>query len=353
MNTATITFLTSFWLTFLMALAGHPQKAWATDQPSTDTEAYVMRLESLLQTYEAAGFSGAVLVAERGQVVLAEGYGVAQGNGQVPVLTGTAFDIGTLAKSFTAVALLQLEADGRLALHDPLEQHLEGVPAMMQGITLKQLLAEEAALPTMRVYARAGVTREKIIATIMKQAPRIASTAARNEAHLGYLLLAAVVEQVADQPFASYVRSEILTPAGLVETTFAHETWRGSYFEAHSAAPSPFAAMAVQWGFGGLRSTVGDLYRWQQALHQSQLLSPDATQRLQAIVPDMLCAETACTAESKEFHTYAHYEAEQDRWIIVTSNTPTFSKAVVAEVEAVGVQAIETLSASTAPAPTN
>lgn len=345
MTTASIVSHPAFWFMFFCAIAGTSPIAKASEGEDKATRIYLQQVEHLLERHEFLGFSGAVLVAEGRNVLIAEGYGMAQTEAAIPVMSGTAFDIGVLAKSFTAAAILQLEASGQISLRDPLSAYVDGTPTALGSVTLQQLLIEEAHLPNMRLYARPGINRQTIINTIMKQAPRIASTTSANQTHLSYLLLAAVVENVSGQSFESYVRSAILSPAGLTETTFAHETWRGSYFEAHSTAPSQSASEWVQWGFGGLRSTVGDLYRWQQALHHALLLSPEATQRLRAIVPDVLCTTTACETESNGFYTYAHFDDTQDRWIIVTSNTPEQSRKVIADIQALGVQTLNTFSA--------
>lgn len=346
MTTATIFAHPTFWFIFFCAVAGTIPNAQAEGGDDKAMRTYVQQVEQVLANHEVAGFSGAVLVAERGTVLMAEGYGWAQTEAEVPVMSGTAFDIGVFAKSFTVAAILQLEAEGQLNLNDPLHRYIKGTPTALGMLTVQQLLTEQAALPNLRLFARPGIDRTTVLSTIMKQAPRVASTTSPNQTHLSYLLLAAVVEDVSGQAFESYVRTAILTPAGLKETTFANETWRGSYLEAHSAAPSQAASEWVQWGFGGLRSTVSDLYRWQQVLHHSLLLSPEATQRLHAIVPEMLCTTTACETENSGFYTYAHFDKAQDRWIIVTSNTPEHSRKVVADIEALGVQGIRTFSAA-------
>lgn len=72
-----------------------------------------------MSALEAYGFSGTLLVAKGGQVVLHDAYGFADADRKVPFTVDTAFDIGSITKQFTAAAILKLEMQGKLAVQDP------------------------------------------------------------------------------------------------------------------------------------------------------------------------------------------------------------------------------------------
>lgn len=105
------------------------------------------RLDSLINSLEETGFSGALLVARGGDVVLAKGYGFADRERQVPFTPKTVFDIGSITKPFTAAAVLKLAEEGRLSLDDSLASYFPEAPADKRGITLHHLLVHAAGLP--------------------------------------------------------------------------------------------------------------------------------------------------------------------------------------------------------------
>src|SRR5688572_19894399 len=95
---------------------------------------------------EAYGFSGSLLVAKGGEVILDRGYGFADAQRKTPFTAETAFDIGSITKQFTAAAILKLEMQGKLGVSDPISKWLEGVPEDKKGITLHHLLTHSAGL---------------------------------------------------------------------------------------------------------------------------------------------------------------------------------------------------------------
>src|SRR5258705_5169564 len=132
------------------ALAGSAVVAAA--QPMAPPEVIVhgeigARVDSFLTRAALHGFSGAILVAQRGEIVLRKGYGVADRERGVTVAPETPFFIGSLAKQFTAAAALRLEADGKLRLDDSLGMFFPDAPADKRTITVRQLLSHTAGFP--------------------------------------------------------------------------------------------------------------------------------------------------------------------------------------------------------------
>src|SRR5262245_35455738 len=104
-------------------------------------------LDRDLKALTGYGFSGAVLVAQNGKVVLAQGYGMADRAHAVPFTADPLFDSTSIIKPFTAAAILRLEMAGKLKVEDPLSRFFPQAPPDKAGITLHQLLTHTSALP--------------------------------------------------------------------------------------------------------------------------------------------------------------------------------------------------------------
>lgn len=264
---------------FLMATG--PDRQAANDL-ATESDAYLSALVP-------RGFSGAVLVAQNREIILEKGYGHAFEEEEKPFTADTAFVIGSISKSFTAAAVLQLEMQGRLHTHEPISKFLVNVPADKDRITLHHLLTHTSGLP--QHHAKSDfedLTRDDAVKVILDAPLRFTPGDQYAYSDAGYVMLAAIVELVAGQPFTDFLVENLFVPAGMMDTAFyddgrwqseplAHGYHNGQDLGSPADWPGP------SWGLlgaGGIVSTVGDLYRWQQALQQHRILSPELTEKL-------------------------------------------------------------------------
>ena len=127
------------WLGLAVVLAGCAMPSPRKDGPGAKVDRYLARLQKI-------GFSGAVLVARNGEVILEKGYGFADRERRIPITPDTVFTVGSITKQFTAAAILKLEMQGKLRVTDRIGKHLPGVPEDKAGITLHHLLTHSAGL---------------------------------------------------------------------------------------------------------------------------------------------------------------------------------------------------------------
>jgi CubicO group peptidase (beta-lactamase class C family) len=237
------------------------------------------RLDEYMSHAAEFGFSGALLVAIDDKVVLENGYGWADRSTGMPVTKDTIFGVASITKNFTATAIMQLQAQGKLKTSDPISKYLPAVPADKSGVTIHQLLTHTWGLGS--VYAATvddskDEVVQKILATPLESMPGEVFRYSDD----GYTLLAAIVEAASGIPFERYVQERILEPAGLLNTTFQGErdpriTKRLAHtynvmtdFGTSADYPMDWADM----GSGGLDTTVGDLFRWHLTLEQGKLI---------------------------------------------------------------------------------
>jgi CubicO group peptidase (beta-lactamase class C family) len=240
-------------------------------------------LDSIVRTAVEDGFSGQVLVAKDGEVVLHRGYGPADPGSGVPVDTSTVFAIGSVTKRFTRTAILKLQEEGQLSTSDPVSRFLDGLPPEKGRITVGQLLRMEGGLHEYHDDSgdHQAMTRDEALRRIGAQELRFDPGTDRAYSNSGYVLLAAVVEEASGRPFEEYLREKVFGPAGMVRTGFhGEDLWpdrtvaRGygmrSYGEnAPHRWPTPTWALK---GAGGMVAPAGDLLHFMESLRKGRIV---------------------------------------------------------------------------------
>ena len=246
-------------------------------------------IDMYLQKLAPYGFSGAVLVAQDGEIILQRGYGLANEKNNQPFDVNTIFGIGSLSKQFTASAILHLEMQGRLKTDDPITLYLDGVPIDKEDITIHHLLTHTAGLRRHHFDNDfLSLTKAEALEIILAEKLEYPLGKSYHYADSGYVILAMIVEEAAGQPFQTYLRENLFLPAGMMRTGFFGErnlennvVAHGYYNRIDQGAPDtwPEPAWALL-GAGGITSTVDDLYRWMQALQNSTILSEEIMSKL-------------------------------------------------------------------------
>lgn len=241
------------------------------------------RLDEFLARRQAEGYSGVALVAKDDRLLLRKGYGWADRRGQIPNSPDTVFPIGSITKQFTAAAVLKLEAQGKLAVEDPLSKHLEDVPADKAGVTLHHLLTHGAGFPESLGDDDEPIGREEFVKRALAAPLQFEPGGGYLYSNVGYSLLAAVVERVSGRSYDQFLRAELWGPAGMPRTGYRFDLpdrsdlARGYRGDRDWGTPweHPWAPDGPYWnlrGNGGVLSTVGDMHRWILALRGDAVL---------------------------------------------------------------------------------
>ena len=195
-----------------------------TKNPEQEAVAQLDQLCSSLFPADEPG--AAVLVMKGDQIVFDKGYGLADLDTKVPVDGNTFFNIASVSKQFTAVAILQLAEQGKLSLEDPVSQYFPEFKApFWKDIRIKHLLSHSSGIPD----ARGGIPREQKITgdetLAMSYLPDLdfvhfAPGTAYEYINPTFVLCGAIVEKVSGQPFPVYVEEHIFRPAGMQKTLY-------------------------------------------------------------------------------------------------------------------------------------
>jgi CubicO group peptidase (beta-lactamase class C family) len=230
-------------------------------------------------------------VFRAGEVVWADALGLADVEGGREATPDTQYRIGSITKTFTAAAILQLRDAGLLDLDDRLGQHLPDVPH--PGPTLRRLLSHVSGLqrePPGEIWeSLRPPSREEFLASLADAEQILTPGAHWHYSNLGFALLGEVVERVSGTPYRDYVEERLLKPIGLTRTSFtaAEPVARGYLVDEYSdtARPERDVDLAGTAASGQLWSTTADLARWGAFLSEPDpsVLAPDSAAQMRAV----------------------------------------------------------------------
>ncbi len=249
-------------------------------------------LDGYLKELAGYGYSGSVLVAQHGEMVLDQGYGLADRAHGAPFTADTLFDIASISKPFTAAAVLRLEMQGKLKVEDPISRFFPEAPPDKAAITLHQLLTHTSGLPESLGPEYEELTRKAFLQRLFAIKLIHPPGGRFLYSNDGYSLLAAVVEVASGKSFGEFLRGEVFLPAGMRHTGFLPEgpdreklahgyTGDGDW---GTSLDHPHAPDGPWWnlrGNGGILTTTGDLYRWHVALQGNAVLSAAEREKYQ------------------------------------------------------------------------
>ncbi len=250
------------------------------------------RLRSALRPWldeqtASGAFSGVVLVACDGSTVFSGAYGLANREKGIRNTMDTKFNVGSMGKSWTAIAIAQLVAQGKLDLDAPLGRYLPELPsqALREQVHVRHLLNHTSGLGT---YFKRGFLRDRIAVERMTDYLRFFAEdslsftpGTRMEySNAGYAILGMLIEQVTGLRYYDYMQTNVLNRAGMSGVLFV-DTRAMPASAAVGYAQPPGAATAVDntpmlevrpGPAGGAHATAGDIIAFSRALWGGRLV---------------------------------------------------------------------------------
>lgn len=226
----------------------------------------------------------AVLIALNGSIVFEKGYGLASIEDRLPVTPETKFRIGSMTKQFTAAAILKLHEEGKLNLDDKLSRFMPGYPRGDE-VTIHHLLTHTSGIrdytqkPDVLKTATVFIEPKDLIKTFENDRYDFDPGKKWSYNNSGYILLGYIIEKISGKPYGDFLHDNFFGPLGMTNTAFPtasdiieHEA-QGYSHEDGQWKKALNWDMSRVYSAGGLYSTVGDLYRWNEALFNGRVLS--------------------------------------------------------------------------------
>jgi CubicO group peptidase (beta-lactamase class C family) len=187
----------------------------------------VRRLSSSLDSLAKAGeFSGVVVLAKNGEPVFQRAYGMADRERDVANNLETAFNLGSINKVFTQIAILQLVAAGKINLDSTLAAYWPDYPnkAVADKITIRQLMRHTSGIGGNIFASPTGGTRHDVRslkdyhALFVNEPPQFEPGTSNAYSNAGYVVLGLLIERLSGQDYYTYVREHIIEPANMTRT---------------------------------------------------------------------------------------------------------------------------------------
>jgi CubicO group peptidase (beta-lactamase class C family) len=229
-------------------------------------------------------FSGSILLAQSGKVLVSKEYGVAAMGADPQTTRETRFHLGSVTTQITAMAILQLQEKGKLDVQDSVCRYLTKCPNDWREIKIFNLLTHTSGIPDLidssdyENTKAMPATGQELLARLEAETLEFKPGERFKYSYSGYEVLAAVIENASGEPYMNYLKEHMFDPLGMRNTGYDNSmripSRLGPGFGGKLALLTPSdLQMSLLYRAGGLYSNVEDLYRWDRALLTEKLVS--------------------------------------------------------------------------------
>ncbi len=256
------------------------------------------QLDSIFtKRYQEGAFNGNVLIADKGKIIFEKSYGLANEESKIPLNSASIFNLASLSKQFTAMAIVLLKNQGKLTLEDPLSKYIPEL-GFYKNVSIKNLLVHTSGLPDYMTLMEKKWDKSKIannsdVINLMA-AERPMAVFEPNEkfsySNTGYVLLASIIERVSKQSYAEFLKQYIFSPCKMKNTAVVFRYLQkselknlteayiidslGNKIKPELTKNSKFAVyLDGVYGQGRVFSTTIDLLKWDRILYTEKLVS--------------------------------------------------------------------------------
>lgn len=237
-------------------------------------------------------FSGSVLVAQEGEIMLSRGYNYSNWELKSPNTALTKYRVSSLNKPFTATMVMMLAEQGFLQIGDRLCSYLPNCPAEWAGITVKNLLNHTSGITEYTRLENAGENSrdphdvEALIDLFRDEPLEFSPGESHQYSNSNYVLLGALIELVSGTHYEIFLERAIMAPleikdSGLDDPSkILNDRANGYLIEGRNLVNAPYLDMSNAFATAGMYATTGDLYLFDQALSSDKLLLEETREQM-------------------------------------------------------------------------
>jgi CubicO group peptidase (beta-lactamase class C family) len=248
------------------------------------------KIDSYLNASVNNGFSGSVLVAIKGEIILSKGYGWSDRKNKIPNTSSSIFNIGSVTKQFTASAILKLVEQGKIKTSDKISQFYDKAPDDKKNITIHQLLTHTSGISRSTGGFRYDeASKEQFLKEFFDSELQLQPGKKHQYANANYIMLAAILELVSKQSYTSFLYENFWEQSQMISIGYksiafnSERLAHGYYFNIADGkwidwgtTQEHLPYIDKHWysiGKGDIHSSVEDLYKWHLALNDNSVLS--------------------------------------------------------------------------------
>jgi CubicO group peptidase (beta-lactamase class C family) len=255
--------------------------AWGISFAQLSSEKELL-LDSIFQEWNQSGMPGGTVgVMQDGRIIYSKAFGLASLDFEVPNTPSTLYNIASVSKQFTAIAILRMAEKGLLSLDDDIRKYLPELPDFGQKINFRHLIHHTSGLRSVHdMLGLAGWrgddvrTNEDVFRFLTLQTDLNYPVGERyGYCNSGYVLMALVVERLIGRSFAEWMKSEVFEPLGMNHTYVEDNYTRvvpGNASSYYHSQENVFERAMDYWnytGAGNIHSTTEDLLLWAKNLY--------------------------------------------------------------------------------------
>ena len=241
-----------------------------------------------MQKQKIPGLS--LVVLKDGQIVKAEGYGLANVELSVPVTAKTVFQSGSMGKQFTATLVMMLVEDGKLKLEDKLGKYLPGSPDAWKDITIRHLLTHTSGVKNygpLQLNFRKDYTDDELVQLAGKLPLDFPPGEKWNYSNTGYVLLGIIIKNATGKFYGDLLKERIFGLLGMETARIISEAdvipnrAAGYRVVAGNLRNQEYVSPSLnRTADGSLYFTVLDLAKWDAALYTEKLLKKSSLEQM-------------------------------------------------------------------------
>lgn len=244
----------------------------------------------LSEQYEQEGPGATALIYKNGEVVYRKGFGYANLELGVKMQPEHVFEIGSITKQFTAIAILMLEEQGKLKVEDEITKFIPDYPTNGKTITIHQLLNHTSgiksytAMQSFREKARVDLSPTELIDVFKNEPMDFDPGEQYRYNNSGYILLGHIIEVITDESYEDFVQKNFFDKLGMKNSHYGSHSKviknrAYGYQDRDGYINADYLSMTLPYAAGSLMSNIDDLLIWQKALNTNQLISKETYEK--------------------------------------------------------------------------
>ena len=274
----------NYYLLFLFFLCSPLDDVWAQNLEA--------RIDSLISNVlkDKTGPSGVFMVAKNGKSIYNKAFGKANVELDVNLTSENVFQLGSMTKQFTAIAILMLEEQGKLNVKHAVSKYVPDYPAG-DSMTIHHLLTHTSGIKdftkmkSLRDIAQREMT-PKMLVDFFKNEPIDFKPGEKFDYNnSGYVLLGYIIESVSGEAYEDYITKHIFQKIGMNQSYYAtdrqliYKRAYGYQKKNSGYVNKTVISYSIPFASGSLMSTVTDMLKWQNALNQHVLLKAETSKK--------------------------------------------------------------------------